>query len=95
MTRQATERAVLGRVELDPGTGATRAGTMEIDARVIGTGLGLEPAQVQDLMQAEKISLLCERGTGEDQGCSRVTFYYARRRFRILIDSAGRIFEVA
>ena len=68
---------------------------MEIDARVIGTGLGLEPAQVQDLMQAEKISLLCERGTGEDQGCSRVTFYYARRRFRILIDSAGRIFEVA
>ncbi|MEO6519216.1 MAG: DUF6522 family protein [Pseudoxanthomonas sp.] len=85
----------MGRVELDHGTGATRAGTMEIDARVIGAGLGLEPAQVQDLMQAEKISLLCERGTGEDQGCSRVTFYYARRRFRILIDRAGRIFEVA
>ena len=68
---------------------------MEIDARVIGAGLGLEPAQVQALMQAEKISLLCERGTGEDLGCHRVTFYYAGRRFRILIDATGRIFEEA
>ena len=79
---------MLGRVE-----GAVNARTMEIDARVIGVGLGLEPAQVQALMQAEKISLLCERGTGEDQGCHRVTFYYSGRRFRILIDTAGRIFE--
>jgi len=79
---------MLGRVE-----GAVNARTMEIDARVIGAGLGLEPAQVQALMQAEKISLLCERGTGEDQGCHRVTFYYSGRRFRILIDTAGRIFE--
>ena len=68
---------------------------MEIDARVIGAGLGLEPARVQALMQAEKISLLCERGTGEDLGCHRVTFYYAGRRFRILIDATGRIFEEA
>ena len=28
--------------------------TMEIDARVIGAGLGLEPAQVQALMQADR-----------------------------------------
>ena len=81
---------MLGRVE-----GAVNARTMEIDARVIGAGLGLEPAQVQALMQAEKISLLCERGTGEDLGCHRVTFYYAGRRFRILIDATGRIFEEA
>ena len=81
---------MLGRVE-----GAVNARTMEIDARVIGAGLGLEPAQVQALMQAEKISLLCERGTGEDQGCHRVTFYYSGRRFRILIDTAGRIFETS
>ena len=79
---------MLGRVE-----GAVNARTMEIDARVIGAGLGLEPAQVQALMQAEKISLLCERGTGEDHGCHRITFYHAGRRFRILIDTAGRIFE--
>ena len=81
---------MLGRVE-----GAVNARTMEIDARVIGAGLGLEPAQVQALMQAEKISLLCERGTGEDLGCHRITFYYSGRRFRVLIDTAGRIFEEA
>lgn len=90
MTSQRLERPVLGQTEV---AASTRA--MEIDARVIGAGLGLEPAQVQALMQAEKISLLCERGTGEDQGCHRITFYYADRRFRILIDTAGRIFEEA
>lgn len=74
---------------------ATGRQAMEIDARLIGAGLGLEPAQVQALMQAEKISLLCERGTGEDQGCHRITFYYSGRRFRILIDKIGRIFEAS
>ena len=88
MTRPSPERPVLGRTEVAAGARA-----MEIDAHVIGAGLGLEPAQVQALMQAEKISLLCERGTGEDLGCHRVTFYYSGRRFRILIDTAGRIFE--
>lgn len=88
MISPSPERPVLGRAEV-----ATNTHAMEIDARVIGAGLGLEPAQVQTLMQAEKISLLCERGTGEDQGCHRVTFYYSGRRFRILIDTAGRIFE--
>ena len=68
---------------------------MEIDARLIGTGLALEPAQVPALMEAGKITLLCERGTGQDHGCHRVTFYHARRRFRILIDPSGRIFEDA
>jgi uncharacterized protein DUF6522 len=79
---------MLGRTEVAVGKQA-----MEIDARVIGAGLGLESRQVQALMQAEGISLLCERGTGEDQGCHRITFYYSGRRFRILIDTAGRIFE--
>ena len=59
------------------------------------TGLALEPAQVPALMEAGKITLLCERGTGQDHGCHRVTFYHARRRFRILIDPSGRIFEDA
>lgn len=81
---------MLGRTEVAAGKRS-----MEIDAHVIGAGLGLEPAQVQALMQAEKISLLCERGTGEDHGCHRITFYHAGRRFRILIDSDGRIFEAA
>ncbi len=87
-SEQSSERPLLGRIEV-----TANARTMEIDARVIGAGLGLEPAQVQALMQSEKISLLCERGTSEDQGCHRITFYYSGRRFRILIDPAGHIFE--
>ncbi|MET0892875.1 MAG: DUF6522 family protein [Pseudoxanthomonas sp.] len=88
MTRRVHESTVLGRI------GARAAGqAMEIDAGVIGAGLGLEPAQVQALMQAEKITVLCERGTGEELGSHRITFHYAGRRFRILIDAAGRIFE--
>ena len=63
---------------------------MEIDARVIGAGLGLEPAQVQALMQAEKISLLCERGTGEDAGLYRASFYYQGKRARLVVDRQGR-----
>ena len=88
MTSRAPERSVLGRIQATAGSPA-----MEIDPRVIGEGLGLEPAQAQALMQAEKITLLCERGTGADQGWHRVRFYYAGRRFVILIDPSGRILE--
>lgn len=90
MSRPALERAMLGRTE--PGAGGRE---MEIDAGLIATGLGLEPAQVQALMQTGKITVLCERGTGEDLGCHRITFHHAGRRFRILIDASGRIFASA
>lgn len=88
MSHRCPERPVLGRA----GIAGDKPG-IEIDAGVIGSGLGLETSQVQALMQAEKISMLCERGTAEDLGCHRVTFYYANRRLRLLIDASGRIFE--
>jgi len=90
MSPGSPKRPVLGRAVVTGGKPA-----IEIDAGVIGSGLGLEASQVQALMQAEKISMLCERGTAEDLGCHRVTFYYANRRFRILIDASGRIFETS
>ena len=91
MSHRFPDRPVLGRAGI---TGNNKPG-IEIDAGVIGNGLGMETSQVQSLMQEEKISILCERGTAEDLGCHRVTFYYAGRRFRILIDASGRIFEAS
>lgn len=68
---------------------------IEIEASVIGGGLGIEPSQVQAQLQEGKISTLCERGIGEDQGLYRVTFYYGKRRFRILIDESGNVIEAS
>lgn len=72
---------------------ARSTGAIEIEASVIGGGLGIEPAQVQAQLQEGKISVLCERGIGEDEGRYRVTFYCGKRRFRILIDESGNVIE--
>jgi len=72
---------------------ANVATPIEIEASVIGDGLGIDPSQVQDLLREGKISTLCERGIGEDQGRYRVTFYYGKQRFRILTDEAGNVIE--
>lgn len=66
---------------------------IEIEASAIGDGLGIDPSQVQAQLRQGKISTLCERGIGEDQGRYRVTFYCGKRRFRILIDEMGNVIE--
>jgi hypothetical protein len=71
------------------------ATAIEIEASVIGGGLGIEPSQVQAQLREGKISTLCERGVGEDQGRYRVTFYCGKRRFRVLIDEFGNIIEAS
>ena len=67
--------------------------SIEIEASVIGDGLGIEPSQVQAQLREGKISTLCERGIGEDRGRYRVTFYCGKRRFRILVDESGNVIE--
>lgn len=44
-------------------------------------------------MDAEKITVLCERGTGEDEGTWRVSFYHAGHRARFVVDAQGRILD--
>ena len=82
------DRTELGRIRK-----SANAREMEIDAGIVAAGLGIDPVQLQALMQAGKISVLCERGVGEDQGRHRVTYYQGERRFRVLIDRSGRIFQ--
>lgn len=66
---------------------------IEIDAGVIGEGLGIEPAQVQAYLRDGRIGLLCERGTAEDCGTFRVSFHFGKTRLRLLIDGAGVVLQ--
>jgi len=64
---------------------------IEIDGALVAGKLGLEPEQFRQLMEDHKVSLLCERGVGEDEGLYRATFYYRQRRFRAVLEADGRI----
>ena len=75
-------------------TASERGGSapkLELDAGLVGPGLGVDPREVQALIDAGAISVLCERGTGEDEGLHRITFYYRGQRLRLLLDRGGRV----
>ena len=62
---------------------------VEVDARLVAGGLGLDPARVPAMVADRRIATLCERGTGEDAGLFRFTFYYGNQRFRLVTDARG------
>ena len=64
---------------------------IEIDGARVAGALGLAPDEFRRLLETRKISQLCERGTGEDEGLFRASFYYQDRRARLVVDSEGRI----
>ena len=70
-------------VDLNP----TRA--VEIDGALVARGLGLPIEQFRQLMEDRKITLLCERGTGEDAGLYRASFYLDGKRVRLVVDADG------
>jgi hypothetical protein len=70
-------------IELNP----TRA--VEIDGALVARGLGLEVEAFRKLMEDRKLTVLCERGTGEDAGLYRASFFYGDRRVRLVVDADG------
>lgn len=62
-----------------------------IDGTLVAGALGLALDEFRRLMDDHKIAQLCERGTGEDEGLYRATFYYQRKRARLVLDRDGRI----
>ena len=66
---------------------------VSIDAAIVAEGFAIEPALVQSLMHEGKITSLCERGTHEDTGRYRLTFFHEKRCLRLVIDSTGNIIE--
>lgn len=71
--------------------GGPRAPDIEIDAARIARGLGLDVADFRQLMADRQITVLCERGTGEDAGRWRASFYLGDRRVRLVVDAAGNV----
>lgn len=65
-------------------------GDVEIDAELVAPGLGLDVPTFRRLMAAGQVSVLCERGTGDDTGLVRGTFHHGGRRVRIVVDAQGR-----
>lgn len=70
-------------VDLNP------ARAVEIDGALVAHGLGLSIEQFRQLMEDRKITLLCERGTGEDAGLYRASFYLDGKRVRLVVDGDG------
>ena len=66
-------------------------GTFHVDAAVIAVGLDIETDRVLDLLRSGEITSRSEQGVGVDAGFHRLTFYHRNRRFRVIIDEAGRI----
>lgn len=62
---------------------------VEIDGALVATGLGLALADFRQLMEHRKITVLCERGTGEDAGLYRASFYHEGKRVRLVVDGDG------
>ncbi len=68
-------------------------GEAEIDAAVIGKGLGIDASAVPGLLRDGKITSRHERGEGVDAGRSRLTFFLGNRRFHVIIDDIGQIIQ--
>lgn len=71
-------------IELNP--------TLEIviDGGPIAHALGLDTATFLRLLETRKIDQLCERGIDEDAGLYRASYYYHRKRVRVVVDREGR-----
>ncbi|MFZ7094936.1 DUF6522 family protein [Luteimonas dalianensis] len=64
--------------------------SVEIDGALVARELGLATDEFRRLMEIRKVKVLCERGTGEDAGSHRATFYYEDRKARFIVDRFGR-----
>lgn len=60
-----------------------------IDGGLVARELGLDVAAFRALMEERRITVLCERGTGEDAGLYRASFYHEGRRARVVVDGTG------
>ncbi len=67
---------------------------IDVDGARIAGLLGLEVDEFRTLMARGKIATLCERGTGDDAGRWRATFWHGARRARLIVDAAGAILAV-
>ena len=68
-------------------------GSPTIDAETLADGLGVALSDVRALMRSGAITSRCERGEGDDEGRTRLTFFHRSRRFRLVVDAGGRTLQ--
>ncbi len=66
-------------------------GSPIVDAETIAQGLGISAKDVHSLMRSGGITSRCEVGEGQDAGLTRLTFFLRGSRFRIVVDTTGRV----
>lgn len=64
-----------------------------VDAGMLAPLLQLEARDVPDMMRRQEITSRCERGTEEDEGRYRLTFFHGRRCVRFKVDAAGKVLQ--
>lgn len=64
-----------------------------VDAEDLGPLLDLAPSEVQAKMRSGEITSQSEEGVGEDAGRHRLTFWYQRRRVRLICDENGQVLK--
>src|SRR3546814_16599046 len=62
---------------------------VEIYGALVARGLGLAVPAFRQLMDRRQITVLCERGTGQDAGLYRASFYHAVRPLRLVVARHG------
>ena len=67
--------------------------SLEIDGAMVAQAIGLDVVTFRQLMADGKISVLCERGTDEDAGTWRASFYHGGQRARFVVDAHGRLLD--
>lgn len=65
--------------------------SIEVDGALVAQALGLAVVEFRELMERGKIAVLCERGTGEDVGRFRASFYHGGKRARLVLDAQGQV----
>jgi hypothetical protein len=68
-------------------------GGVSIDARLVGEGLGIDPALVPLRMREGAIRGVCERGVDADAGRYRLTFFHRGKRLRLVVDADGNVLQ--
>ncbi|MEO7207589.1 MAG: DUF6522 family protein [Steroidobacteraceae bacterium] len=68
-------------------------GAIRVDAALVAEDLNITPALVMAGIREGKITSRCERGVGDDAGRFRLTFFYANRVVRLIVDEKSAILE--
>ncbi|MGH8227175.1 MAG: DUF6522 family protein [Steroidobacteraceae bacterium] len=67
------------------------SGGIRVDAEVIAEGLGIAASEVLEALRTGRVTSKLEKGSEEDEGRYRLTFFGESGRFQVVVDARGRV----